>query len=214
MAIAFDTSSTSTMTSESVETFSHTCTGSNLVLFVHCGGGGNDASVASVTYNTVSLTQGKRETGSAGGFWAEVWYLIAPATGAHNVVVTLNTADDVEVAASSYTGVAQTSTFGTWASVGNTAGTDHTLDVSSAVGETVVDFAFLSDETTDLTAGAGQTERYDYAGTQRVWSSTEPGATTVTMSWSDGAFRYDQVAVSMRAAAPDTTPMKGVGQAG
>src|SRR5262245_53884091 len=134
MAIAHDATSAPTpvSTTATSQTWSHTCTGTDLYLKVGVSIDGS-TTVSSVTYNGVSLTQlGVADDGTA-NTRSEVWRLVAPATGAHNVVVTLAAAAKFHCAASSYTGVHQTTPTGTVATAtGNTQLA--TVDVSSAAG--------------------------------------------------------------------------------
>lgn len=106
MAISRDANAEGGSNSTSSVTFSHTCTGSNLILFV---GVRCSQSVSSVTYNGVSLTNINTSAGagSAGGQKASLWYLLNPAVGAHNVVITPASSGIVWGASSSYTGVKQ-----------------------------------------------------------------------------------------------------------
>lgn len=56
MAIAFDATTTSSLGSAVTSiTFSHTCTGSNRILFV-CTANNGGANVTGVTYNGVAMT--------------------------------------------------------------------------------------------------------------------------------------------------------------
>jgi hypothetical protein len=64
--------------------------------------------VSGITYNGVALSQITHE-GINGGV-ADIWYLEAPATGANNLVITLNTTGSVNFNIYSYYNAAQTST--------------------------------------------------------------------------------------------------------
>src|SRR5438067_2621795 len=112
MAVAFDAvQSTSGLTVSSL-TWSHTCTGSNLVLIVDVITGNAATSASSVKYNNVSMTSiGKQLTDNqAGGGFVEKYYLINPSTGANNVVVTFSVAQDALIGGSmSFTGASQNS---------------------------------------------------------------------------------------------------------
>lgn len=104
MAIARDASSSAVNASASSLTFSHTCTGSNLLLLV--GVGANSTDTSGVTYNGVAMTQIATDvTGTAG--YASLWGLLAPSTGANNIVVTQTTTTYMSACAVSYTGVVQ-----------------------------------------------------------------------------------------------------------
>ena len=107
MAIAFDSSQLNQTTNSSA-TFSHTCTGSNLILFVVVGTHATTV-ITSVTYNGVGMTSVVGPLSSPGNNFTEnLYYLINPATGANNVVVQVSTSDQIASCSASYTGVSQT----------------------------------------------------------------------------------------------------------
>lgn len=100
-------------------TWSHTCTGSNLILAVRIttrsNGGGGSGHPTSVTYNTVALTEGPNISPSGGTSpsftYTGIWYLKAPATGSHTVSVTISEAGTSGFtfgSSSSFSGVDQT----------------------------------------------------------------------------------------------------------
>lgn len=106
MAIVFDSATNGSSTTGTSLTFSHTVTGSKTILFV--GGLGSTASDkwTGVTYNGVAMTrQYAVQMGS--DRWAYLYYLIAPATGANNVVIS-SASDFISGNAVSYSGVKQT----------------------------------------------------------------------------------------------------------
>jgi hypothetical protein len=114
MAIAFDAAATSNATGTSL-TFSHTCTGANLILWVSVlvNSAPNDHTdyVTGITYNGVAMTRaafiGGTGTNNDPCF---LYYLFAPATGAHNVVVSISGSKPIYAVSSSYTGAAQSGT--------------------------------------------------------------------------------------------------------
>lgn len=104
--IQFDAASEGHTTANSTTlTVSHTCTGSDRILFVNvmCS---SARTISSVTYNGVTMTNINR---SGGGQPCALYYLIAPATGANNIVVTIDSSSYIYICAGSYTGVKQTS---------------------------------------------------------------------------------------------------------
>ncbi len=106
MAINFDAAADVLSLASSTATFSHTCSGSNRILFVSLmHGSGTSDRVSGVTYNSVAMTRINRATSSNEPCY--LYYLIAPDTGANNVVVTLNTATTCRACSSSYTGALQ-----------------------------------------------------------------------------------------------------------
>lgn len=108
MAIAFDSSAkNSGITSAS---FSHTCTGANLVLFVAARTQSNLGSITGVTYNGVALTLINTSTSAGDNNQVSLWYLMAPATGTNTVIVSASAGvSATDGVSSSYTGVNQTS---------------------------------------------------------------------------------------------------------
>lgn len=107
MAIAYDTTTTSAYSPATSVTWSHTCTGSDRILFVAAYVGTSNTTTA--TYNGVSMTaiNSLAMTGAAAGQFIKLFYLVAPASGANNCVVSV-TAGDLYGFASSFTGAAQT----------------------------------------------------------------------------------------------------------
>lgn len=121
-----------------------------------------------------------------------LYYLLSPgALSAKNLVVNMtNSVNNSAVAAICFEarGVDPSSAanlFGTPTVTGPGSGTSVSIDVTSAVGQSVIDF-MAKVGGTSLVVGAGQTQ----LGTTQVTSwfdcsaSYEDGATTVTMSWS------------------------------
>ena len=116
-SIALDaTSNSGQKASVSSYSWSHTCTGSNLLLAFGDShyNKGSDRTATGVTYNSVALTliRSDARSGSAGPdtyYWrTTIYYLVAPATGSNTVSVTLSgTTDNAVGGVVSYTGVAQ-----------------------------------------------------------------------------------------------------------
>ena len=88
MAVTFDATATGKQLNATSLTFSHTCSGSNLVLIVASG---TDAVVntTNVTYAAVALTEINGVDSPLSANRSEQWGKIAPATGANNVVITV-----------------------------------------------------------------------------------------------------------------------------
>jgi uncharacterized repeat protein (TIGR01451 family) len=200
--IAIDNTSsanTGTATASSL-TWSHTvgAAGTNRILIVGVSIRNNSSqTVSSVTYAGTGLTLVGQTTNNTNAR-VEIWRLIAPATGANNVVLTLSAAARFVGGAASFTGVSQTPALalGTYFSAtGNT--TSPTVNVTSvASGQLVIDTIANSNLATGSAlpcAGAGQTQRWSNrtsngtAGNNTPGAgSTEPapsGGGTVTMSW-------------------------------
>src|SRR5437016_3064177 len=105
MAIARDNNSLGAF-SASPLTFSHTCTGSNLILFVYVWKNATTDLINTVTYNGVTMTAVNAGVTDGASDYGKMYYLLNPATGAHNVVVTVSSGS-VAAYAASYTGVSQ-----------------------------------------------------------------------------------------------------------
>ena len=165
-------------------TIPHTTSGTNRLMLVGVSFNNNGLeTVTGVTYNSVALTfvGTIRNVDDAR---VEIWRLIAPDTGTHDVVVTFS-ADLLQegfAGVVTFTGVHQTTPLGTFASAA-ADGITATVNVSSATGELVFD-VLAAEYSTSATVGAGQTQRWNIILTGSIGAgSTEPGAATVTMSW-------------------------------
>ena len=88
-------------------TFSATVTGSNPILFV---GNLNSTSANNCTdykYNGVAMTKLVNAITGTADRYMDTYYLINPATGAHNVVINCTASDVIAALSASYTGVKQ-----------------------------------------------------------------------------------------------------------
>ena len=106
--IAFDNASTGMSLPGSSLTYSHevSATGTNRILFVNVEDSG--AAVNSVTYASSSLTLIGSDYDSYSNESDYLYYMVAPATGTHNVVITLSASNYFHSSAVSYTGASQT----------------------------------------------------------------------------------------------------------
>lgn len=137
MAIAFDAQASSTGSGTTL-TYSHTCTGSNLILIVGiqtylASAGG--ITISSVTYNGVAMTSFGTLQRTLNAEYQYMYYLVAPATGAHNIVITTTTAMDyIGGSSASYTGANQTGlpdSYTTYAAQTSTAVTTTTTTIAN-----------------------------------------------------------------------------------
>lgn len=109
MAIAYDAEYGSfTNSSSGSLTYSHTCTGSDLVLYVMAATA-SGVTVTGITYNGVSMTLVDSYTGI--GLATDnvyLYILVGPSTGANNIVISASGSGSLIYAgSSSYTGAAQ-----------------------------------------------------------------------------------------------------------
>lgn len=110
MAIAFDAATNFTRVNPGTSlTFAHTCTGSDLMLFV--GIISDHDRVNGVTYNSVSATLVQKQSPYDGGTATIYLYCLpGPSTGTNNVVISVSSSDQITGGATSYTGCLQSST--------------------------------------------------------------------------------------------------------
>jgi hypothetical protein len=119
-AIAIDATSQGYANATSL-TFSHTTTGSDRLLMVQLWTFPSGDTVSGITYNSTSLTKKGTRSADAGGYTNQ-WSLVAPATGANNIVVSMSSSQ-MFVTAASYTGVDQTTPHPDATVTGSLAGT-------------------------------------------------------------------------------------------
>ena len=109
MAIAFDTVVSGTSTTATSNTYSHTCSGSDRILFVWINASGGDL-ITGTTYNGVSMTLINKIKNWWATSWNYLYALQAPATGANNVVISASVSTGIFATSTSYTWVTQSVT--------------------------------------------------------------------------------------------------------
>ena len=129
MALALDSLGSVGFTT-ALGTLSHTCSGANLILIVGNATDSGGQNTGTVTYAGVNMTLVGTSSENASRS-SSIWKLIAPATGANNIIVSTNQSGRSGVFSYSYTGADQTSgvegsVFGT-ANNGTAAGTITTV---------------------------------------------------------------------------------------
>lgn len=169
MAIAFDAASGGTGFVVNSVTWSHTCTGSNLILLVSTSYFENAAdSPSGVTYNSVAMTKALDYQSSSLDTTHSLWFLYAPATGAHNVVVTFPTnRNNIACCSASYTGAAQSGAPDATATGNHGFGSSDLTIATTTVADNcwVVEVCGTSTNTVSMSAGTGATERTEQATT-------------------------------------------------
>ena len=192
-----------TATNVATRTWSHTVSsGLNRLLIVGIALADTQESVSSVTCAGTPLT---RITSSQSKNTVEMWYLLAPPVGSANIVATWTGNKDMAGWSGTFINVNQTSPIRNSAVTNGTTSTP-SITVASAAGDLVVDTLSIDGSAASLTVGAGQTQIcQNTTGTANgdCWgaSSYEPGAASVTMSWSAGAAKnWDLAAVVLKAA--------------
>ena len=193
-------------------TFAHTTTttGPNVVLVVGVSmniSSRNTTTVSGVTYNGVALTRAGAHNDSSNVRRTEIWYLMNPSSGVHNVIVTETIAGGGTVigtvaGATTFTGADPTNPIRTYASndSNGAASASAFVNVASAPNDYVLDVLAISSGTTATITSPAQTQQWALTtggGTRDVYGfgSTRAGAPSVPMSenlsgnatWSDSA---------------------------
>lgn len=107
--MTFDATAQGTALPATSISFSHVCTGKNLILIVAIViNGTNTDLISSVTYNGVSMTQINKEPDPGTNIITYLYYLVAPATGSNTVAIAWDGASRfVRAISASYTGAVQ-----------------------------------------------------------------------------------------------------------
>jgi hypothetical protein len=208
-APTFDAASSSCSTVAGVMTVAHTvgATADGLLVGVTTQGG---VTVASVTWNgsaTGVALIASRDDGS-GNTSTELWRVIAPTTGTHNIVVTLSNLGITTGCAAgiSLIGTHQTTPSTASATNGDTSGASAslTVTVASNTGELVVGIGGQTAPNTYTSTGTGQTERVDAndgAG-HNITMATQTGAASTVHSYTaSGNREWGTVVASIQPAA-------------
>ncbi len=178
-------------------TLAHTSAGANRVLVVGVSiniSNNTGATVSGVTYQGVALTLSGAHNDAGNTRRVELWYLINPATGSNNVIVTLNLPGGtgtlgVVVGATTLTGADQAKPIRTFLAADGTTSLAQ-LNLPSAYGDMVIDTLAIGGTQTVTTFGPSQTARWALASSATPASppdvygtgSTRAGAPNVPLS--------------------------------
>ena len=229
MALAFDAvgpGSSGASGGSSPLTWSHTCTGSDLLLLagVVVDHAPDTSDTVSVTYAGTAMTSlGRVHSGGAGqsfGF-VEVFRLIAPAAGANTVSVTFSAGpDNVSAGSLSFSGADQSAGTGT-AYTADSGGSDvgsGSVQVSSTTSGNIC-AAVLCDGSGGVSFTSGTSRWNDNTGPFNDAAGGSAAATlastgsAVTFSWTQGTDFYGAIAVEVLAASSGTTASGSLGLA-
>lgn len=180
MAIALDATTTQTPTASG--SFNHTCTGSDLALFVivHLRTSTSGDSV-SVTYNGGPMsTAVSVDFAASGSKKCWIFYLANPATGSHAVAYTFTGAAESVVTAISFTGVNQASPVGGTGSNTTASATSLTTNITTTAANSWILDAMNEGGSTPFTPGGGQTQRWGAASTPNGMTGYGSTKTTTT----------------------------------
>ena len=205
MAVSVGNSSTAKTTGATSVTWSHNNNGDAIITGVSAYIPANQT-VTGVTYAGTSTTSAGSLSVDAIDTLAHAHKLSAPASGANNVVASFSGSIAAVCGATSFSGAHQTTaslTSGLVTTSGN--GLSTSQDVTSATGDYVFDL--LAQFAAADVAGLGQAEGWNDNNADIYGaSSTETGASTVTMSWALApAADFVHVAFNIVAAAGGAT---------
>jgi len=217
MAIAYDSSAQSNTGAASSLTFSHTCTGSERLLIVDAYWG-DSRTVSSVTYNSVSMTQVVAPLDTGGGERHGMYYLIAPATGANNVVITLSGSTGIVGISSSYTGVDQTTpTDANRTETGLETGTTYAEALTTVTDNSWVVWGTREYAGRTITAGANTALRQREASVYGMIVAdsnaavTPAGSRTLNLNANLSGNWYSDILMSLKPSAPAYSMVAALG---
>lgn len=192
--------------SGSTNTFAHTVAGSNRVMIVAPVDYQGSHTVSGVTYNGVALTKLASQVGGVESQVqdTEIWYLVAPATGAHDVVVTWSGATTFSAAGSfSYTGVNQTTPFKSSATKANNASTSNESLSTTTDGANCWLIGATYTRTGNPSAGAGTSFIVGVASDLGLWDSNAAVASgTPALAWTSAGKTWPGIIVGALAPTP------------
>lgn len=189
-------------------TLSYTLNGSANFLLARIQWNEVGDTISSVTWDGGAMTAAGSVAADGDDHKCVIYYLASPATGTRNLVVTFSGAvGGAFIGADGYSGVDTTtpvSDYTTGISVGSAA-SPASITIDSATDDLVVDLLGWAWNGATMTVGAGQTEDVNLADTlfggSHAGCSSEPGATSVTMSWTyTGNLNWAMAGLNIKAA--------------
>jgi len=207
MAWVFDAANTGATENDvnATVTISHTVGSlTNGILFVTMAWSTVGSTITGVTYNGVAMTQAIHQATNRS---TDIWYLVAPDSGTHNVVISgSGNFGRANAGSQSWDGAnaSQTPTTIT----GNGTSATPSVTVTTAAGELIIDClgqSFTAGDT--LAVNANQTEQSKISGGATILgSSSQLGSDGGVMSWTNSNSRaYGFVAASFDPAAAGGT---------
>jgi hypothetical protein len=191
MAIAFDAATDGGVVNPGTSlTYAHTCTGSNRILLVFAFGATSGDTITGATYGGVAMTAVSAAFQLTGDRMVHCWYLVNPASGANNVVVSASGSQVIGSFSMSYTGAKQSGQPDASNTGENPGQTSFSLSVTT-IADNCWTVLLTRTDGTNNTAGANTTERLDsvngFAGFDRNADITPPGSSTLATSASNAS---------------------------
>lgn len=201
MAIAFDAATNCASATGTSLTYSHT-TGSgsdrHLTVVLGTNAATTEGNITGITYGGVAMTKigYKKHASFTNHIW--VYYLIAPATGANNVVVSSTASIYLESGCMSYTGVSQTTPVGASGTAEDANGTT-TTTLNLTFGASNSWFVGGTWTEATITGTAPNVRRIgDGFNVNALDSNSALAAGAQTMVWTTGGSRQTEVFFEMK----------------
>lgn len=190
-SIVFDATSTGSVAGGTTSvTVSHTISGSNRVLVVQVWNG-NNGGITSATFNGSAMTLVDSFTDASNDSMYQ-YDVVAPATGAHNIVITrTTTTGTLVVTAASYNGVAQTGTIDSFSHNSGSSITSLTC-TDTVVGTNTWSVMAAFSNGSNITAGTNSS----LIGTAVVGVNAQYDSSNVEPTVSAGSFGMTVTSVS------------------
>jgi len=200
MAIAFDASSSGSGVTTSL-TYAHTCTGSNRYLAVAMNNNTASATITAITYAGVSMgTAVDALVNSGANTYLYMFNLVAPASGANNVVITASPSTNINSISLSFTGAKQTNQPDAHGTVTSSisSGADQTKAITTVAANAWM-IAFGHGAGDPVTAGTGTTSRATSGNAMFGTYSSNPIVTPASTSMSMTNSGFGTLSVTMLA---------------
>jgi hypothetical protein len=171
--------------------WSHTVgAGNNRLLVVRTAHRDGNKTVSGVTYGGLALTKLADQNAPGNQNKATLWYMLNPPVGGASVVVTLSGTVEASAAATSFTGVSQSTPLGGFTSSSGQSPTPQ-LALSGMDGDVVLDVVSANGDAKSMAAGPPQTVQWNKGtgtdgGAILGGGSTARGASAVSLSWTLG----------------------------
>ena len=216
MAVILDTTSSGrSETAGTTLTVSHTCTGLDRILVAYVAhrdtpNSGNDPT--GVTYNLIAMTlvSNTADGGQVSGNW---WYLIAPTTGANDIVATWGeTVDNRMIMAHSYTGALQSgqvNASGGRQSSNEAAGTVRTVTLTQIVPSCMIVGAVCQTHNAAITSSPHILRISLMSGANLNGVTADRIKTLValdTLDWTRSSWEFDSTVMRNIAISPSNYP--------
>lgn len=209
--VALDASSSGTVGGGGATSLiiSHTCTGTNRLLLMWYASNDLSINVTGATYNSVSMSQEATVSSADSQVRIFLFSLIAPATGANNIVISFASSGHANGVGlgRSFTAVHQTTAVGTPVTAEDTETNDTNpqVQVTGAANSTVADGVAGRRGSLILTIGANQTDELtDTEDSVLIASaSLETGTGTRNMDWTTNTpAAWGQIGILVNPASP------------